>query len=676
MNYQNESSQKYYQLINNDLSKFPFSFTYDNVKYNGFSQNYFIIKQKSSFKKDNCETFSYVFHFKEKEEIAIKLSMSYYYDYGVIEWYVTFINISNSCTKVISNPTAILQFPGNLPVLKGIHGDLIGGYTPYSYDLTQTPVHFSQTTGRPSHIHFPYFNLEYGNKGVMLAIGWAGTWNCDFCYDKNSSITTYKASSTNNLNTYLKPGEEIRTALFVVARYEKRDENYATNFWRSWFINCVLPKENENGDNIKPFSTINIANDTGRPNSDGSISETYFTWKPSLEKLFSENIQIDYRWFDAGWYSAPDKSTVVDDWFGTVGSWELDNNKWPGQTFFRSTEFAREHNMKTMMWFEPERVTHPDDLYMNYDYNTDWAIGHSNNLKRMANNIGNKDCFEWTKNRINKVLTENKIELYREDFNYDPASLWELNDKSQGENRLGITECLCVNAHYKLWDEIIKTTKSQNGCAFVDTCASGGGRLDIESLKRSVPVLRSDSDRTSTSLRLAITTTFNKWIPFNGANTSEKKNQLDLSGNTDSYTFRASYLPILNVDTQLTQNPKINFDILRKYINEWKSINSYLLKDFYVLTNYHTANDTTGFTAFAYNDNENNSSILFVFRMENCTEDSIRIKLPYIEKDANYIFTDLDNQNSIQITGNKLLSNFSISVPSKRCAKLFKLTKI
>lgn len=64
----------------------------------------------------------------------------------------------------------------------------------------------------------------------MLAIGWAGTWSARF--SSNGKVSTYIARSVNGIKTYLKPGEKIRTALFVLAPYAVRNEHYATNFWR------------------------------------------------------------------------------------------------------------------------------------------------------------------------------------------------------------------------------------------------------------------------------------------------------------------------------------------------------------------------------------------------------------------------------------------------------------
>ncbi len=84
--------------------------------------------------------------------------------------------------------------------------------------------------------------------------------------------------------------------------YTIRDENYATNLWRSWFIEQNMPKFDGKGTKITPFSTCCFDSDTGRRRTDGSLSETYFTWKPTLEKMLEVGVKVDFRWFDAGWY--------------------------------------------------------------------------------------------------------------------------------------------------------------------------------------------------------------------------------------------------------------------------------------------------------------------------------------------------------------------------------------
>lgn len=628
-NYANPASKEWYKSILSNPSRLPFYYTLGGVRRT-LPTKYSAIAYENDDKRETA-TVSF-----EDGTLSITLILSYYEGFGVCEWTVRFTNNSDNDSEILEDVHTSLSFNGENPRLCGILGDHGNQYRLYSHDLTKDEVHFTSDSGRPTHVNFPYFNLEYGSCGAMLAIGWSGTWTADFAYDGEK--TNVKLISTNGLRTYLKPNESIRTALFVVAPYTVRDESYATNYWRRWFVECNLPKNDSSGDTVRPFSTCCISNDTGLPNSDGSISERYFTWRPSLEKMIEEDAKVDVRWFDAGWYTAPDLSSPESDWWGTVGTWELDHVKWPKNTFRESTDFAREHGMRTMMWFEPERVTDVENLSKNFGYDTSWAIKRDG-IGSISNNIGIKECYDWTVRRICKVMRENRVEIYREDNNSDPGSLWKYLDTLEGDDRAGITECKFIDAHYNMWDDIINCTLSFGGSGFVDSCASGGGRNDLESLRRGIPLLRSDSDRTTTALRLSMSWGFNKWIPFCGANTKEKVGQLDAKGRTDPYTWRVSYLPALNVDSQFVQDKEQDFSILRFGLNEWKKLNKYLLCDFYTLTPWHSKDEKDGFTAFAYVDDSEKRGIILAFRQEDCEDDTLNVKLPFADK---ITFTDED----------------------------------
>ncbi len=664
--YANPEVDAWYRAQLSNLERFPFSFTYDGTRYDGFPADIFRETGRHTSTDENKETDKRVFAFRDG--LTVTLKTAYYPVYGVSEWTVFFENTGADNSGLLEKEESTLTFEGKRPVLKGIMGDHVNLYHPYAHDLADMPVHFLSDSGRPTHVNFPYFNLEYGDGGVMLAIGWAGTWSADFSSD--SATSTFTARSTPGLHTYLKPGEKIRTALFVRAPYTVRSESYATNFWRSWFINCNLPAADSTGALPQPFSSCCLASDTGLPNSDGSISERAYTWKPSLEKMIAEDCKVDFRWFDAGWYVAPDGSSPESDWWGTVGTWALDPAKWPDGTFRESTDFARANGMKTLMWFEPERVTDPESLAKNYSYKTEWSI-QRDGVVAVSNNIGIPECLDWTTERIRKVLRENKVEMYREDNNSDPGALWRYLDTLEGENRTGITECKFVAGHYKMWDDIIACTLDFGGCGFVDSCASGGGRNDLESLRRGIPLLRSDDDRTTTALRLSMTTSFNKWIPFCGANTKEKTSQLALTGRSDVYTWCASYLPSLNVDSQFAQDPAQDFDMLRFGLREWKKLCPYMLKDFYVLTPWHSKDDKTGFTAFCFFDDEKGKGALLLFRMEECPEDTLTVRLPFVETGEVYTLTDEDSKETMTLSGDSLISEgCTFKLPECRTARL------
>ena len=245
-------------------------------------------------------------------------------------------------------------------------------------------------------------------------------------------------------------------------------------------------------------------------------------------------------------------------------------------------------------------------------------------------------------------------------------------DAEEGENREGITEMKLITAHYAMWDEILRCTESYGGCSFCDSCASGGGRNDLESMRRGVPLLRSDFDRTTTGMRLSMTTSFNRWIPFCGANTREQAGQVDMKGRTDQYVWRASYLPILNMSVQYLHDETIDFDVLRAGFEEWKSIREYLLGDFYVHTPWRAPADLSGFVAYSYVIGDGKRAVLFLFRQERCDEEVFRFTPPYIPAGESYTLRDADTGETVLRRGGEEIS-FSFSAP--RTSKLLFLEK-
>ncbi|MEI6520884.1 MAG: alpha-galactosidase [bacterium] len=662
-------SKSVYDTFIADLSLLPFSFVYDDTAYTGFPAETF--QQVVHLQSVKGEKESNLFVLKTGD-FQVTVDTAFYAGYGAYEWTVWFENTGTKNSGVIRNMEAAdIAFTGKNPILKGILGDHENQYRPYARILEEAPVHFRSEKGRPTHIWFPYFNLEHGDGGTLIALGWGGTWEALFTTDNNGN-THFTATGTNDLCTYLKPGEKIRSPLMSFLPYTVRDEDYATNLWRQWFLDCNLPKLNANGDPLKPFSTTWLAGDTGIPNSDGSISERYFTWKPSLEKMLSEGIKLDYRWFDAGWYFAPDGSTVESDWWGTVGTWELDTVKWPGNSFRESVDFAHEHNMKTLVWFEPERVTHVDDLVKNWGYQKEWAI----ECGVTANNIGNEECLQWTLGRILSFMDKQNVDMYREDNNSDPRKCWDTLATLEGENRKGIVENKSVVAHYRMWDSIIDYCARTGKDTFVDSCASGGGRNDLESLRRGIPLMRSDADRTTTALRLSMGTAFNRWVPFHGAACVEQAEELMVDGKRDVYIFRASYNPILNLSAQWVQDPNTDFDMIRFGLREWESVKDYLLKDFYLLTPWNGPTDKTHWTSYAYFDPDKDSGVMLAFRMEEAPESSYTHRLTMLNPAHHYELRDADKGIIGTFIGKELAAGYTVTHELLRSAALIYITGV
>lgn len=663
------SRQEYEGYLEN-LETFPIQFQYGNTGYRGFNPAYFKLISRTDTVDGAKENHVLVLEFADG--MRVTLDTSYYEGYDAFDYTVYFENVGETNSKVLSNLNGITyQLKGSNPVLKGILGDHENNYAPYEHDLTAESKHFRNDLGRSCHRYFPYFNLENDEGGAMLALGWAGTWEADFAYDAETNTTEYTGQGVIDFASYLKPGEKVRTPLNAVVRYYERDEDEATNKWRKWFIDCNLPRDDKKTDSpVQPKVTVMFAYDTGKPNSDGSISEDYTTWEDSLNAILEHNVDADINWFDAGWYEAPDGTSPTTDWWGTVGTWKMDSKKWPSDTFLTRTETVREAGMQTMVWFEPERVSDPRNLASNYGYNMDWILSDYGNNGYYINNLGDPDCLAWTKERILSCIEENGIDVYREDFNCDPQIFFTIGDGYQGENRTGITENLYYQGHWELWDEIIAYTSSHGGASYVDSCASGGGRNDLETARRGVPFLRSDADRTTIPLRLAYTDSLNKWLPYGGCSVKESSNQV-VAGSFDKYIARASYLTVLGFDHQWSRNANLDYDLLNEMIAEWRGINALLYKDFYTLTPTHTVSDDTTFDCYEFFDEEKDYGVIQAFRQANCEEDTVTVSVKGIDEDSYYMVEDSEGLNSMKkVKGSALKKGFSVYLPEKRTAAM------
>lgn len=648
--------------------KFPVNFVYDDVYYSGFGSK--SMKELSRKATEEDGKLSVKLEFQVDATLKISLESVYYAEYDAFDYTVYFENNGNKNSGVIEKLNAVdITVAGRDAVLKGILGDHVNQHSPYEYDLKERDVNFTSRQGRATHIYFPYFNLENADGGALFAIGWAGTWQADFAYDKEKESTRFVGTGTLGLKTYLKPGEKVRTPLIAAVFYGERDEDKAMNKWRQWVINCNLPRDSASTDEpVKPSTSTCFDVDTGRPTTDGSISERFDTWQNTYDALIKKGLKFDFRWFDAGWYEKPDGTENTNlDWFGTVGTWKLDKYKWPSDTFRKSVDYGHENGFKTLVWFEPDRVTDLRSMVAKYDYKREWVLTRDNNV--YLNNIGIPECLDWTADRIISFMDENNVDLYREDYNFDSWEYWDLGDGYQGKNRKGITENLNIQGHYELFDRIIAYCARTGKCTYVDSCASGGGRNDLETLRRAVPFLRSDSDRTTVELRLAFTTRLGRWLPYSGCVAKVSSGELE-AGAADIYILRSSYVQHMTYSQRWhLDEESIKWNEILQSRSEWDEVKTYFYNDFYLLTPLRSTTDSQNWTAYMYFDGARDSGVIQAFRLPNCTASACTVKVKGVDPNRYYKIRDLDGGNSVaRVKGSELIDGFTVTASQPRTA--------
>ncbi|MCK4417634.1 MAG: alpha-galactosidase, partial [Candidatus Latescibacteria bacterium] len=383
-------------------------------------------------------------------------------------------------------------------------------------------------------------------------------------------------------------------------------------------------------------------------------------WLPGLggyNKLTEQNqmaharrckeLDIEYYWLDAGWFESS-RSFGAGKWYDGVGNWFVKRDGFPDglKTLSRA---IKEMGLKFILWFEPERVCpdtklwreHPEWLLPQQnppeEQNSLSTLVHNFMLTRNISeartssllNLGNIEARRWFTDHISEMITEYRIDVYRHDFNMDPLSIWRYAD---AEDRQGITEIHYIEGLYAFWDELLK----RHPGLIIDNCASGGRRIDIETMSRSVTLWRSDYCREPIGTQCH-TYGLNSYMPGHAGG---------LEGNKASkYEFRGLLSGGAAICWDLEQE---NFpdDDARMLIEEVKQLRSLFYGDFWPLTPYSLSKNC--WMAWQFDRPDLGSGAVFAFRRSQGAKNTIKLFPKGIKQEGRYevLFVDTDTKKT------------------------------
>jgi hypothetical protein len=264
-------------------------------------------------------------------------------------------------------------------------------------------------------------------------------------------------------------------------------------------------------------------------------------------------------------------------------------------------------------------------------------------------NLGHPPALKWLIEHVDKTIGEQGIDLYRQDFNIDPLPFWNSAD---AENRRGVSEIRYVEGYLAYWDELLRRHPGM----LIDTCASGGRRNDLETLRRSVPLLRSDYLFEPTGQQCH-TYGISFWYPYHGTGTLAGPSSITpgLAGVVvDPYAFRSHMAPSMTACWDVRLND-LDYASLRKLTSQLRRIQPFYLGDYYPLTDYSTEN--TVWMAWQFDRPEEGKGIVQVFRRPKCGDASQRFRLRGLDPAANYEVTNLDSAQPEEHRGQSLLTD-------------------
>jgi alpha-galactosidase len=183
---------------------------------------------------------------------------------------------------------------------------------------------------------------------------------------------------------------------------------------------------------------------------------------------------------------------VLDDgWFqgrrserSGLGDWYVDRQVWP-EGLRPLVDHVRSLGMEFGLWFEPESISPDSDLVRNHP---DWLLatgGRVPPLSRLQQvlDLGHPEAWEYLLERLDALLTEYDIGFVKWDMNRDIVDGGHSPKGEPGVHRQ--TEAL-----YALLDEL----RRRHPGVEIESCAGGGGRVDLGILERTDRVWASDTN--------------------------------------------------------------------------------------------------------------------------------------------------------------------------------------
>jgi len=578
--------------------------------------------------------------------LGVRVELTEYLDYPVVEWLAWFTNGGSKPTPVIGDILAMdCMFEGSSPALSYYNGDscIEEGYAPRTKHLGEgNLLKLAPKGGRPCDGVFPYFRVLFEGFGLSMAVGWPGQWRAEFRGSKGGVGVKCGQERTS---LRLMPGERIRTPRVTIMRWEG-EVSRAVNLWRRWYLAHILPRPD--GTPIRPRLACEGPGDGEEFTAATEENQLRFIPKAAIER----GLPFDIWWIDAGWYPCYDENGERR--WPITGTWAPDPERFP-RGLGPVSECASEHGADLLAWFEPERVRPGTMLDREHP---EWLLRLDGEENRLLN-LGIPECRRWLTDHLCRLIAENGIRIYRQDHNFEPLRYWRENEEP---DRQGVNENLHVQGYLKFWDDLLE----RNPGLWIDSCASGGRRNDLETMRRSVPLHYTDYGYGNHPVKLAFHHTLFAWIPY----FREQALSWDLDGRTrfltraDSYSYHCGMTAAASMSLDIRRDD-YDYGLVRKMVGIWRRAAGLILNgDYYPLTPYHRSPDR--WVVRQFDSPERGCGLVQGIRLPGSPRETMVIKPRGIMPDGEYLFENPETGEKREVNGEDLTSRgFPLRLPRR-----------
>lgn len=516
--------------------------------------------------------------------------------------------------------------------------------TPTNAQWAQTNAYLIPKDKRSSAVWLPLFNYQTGGDGLIIGLGWSGAWRAYFNHQGEGKSTIL--AGVENFDSILHPGETVRSTLNV-ALYWQDEMLHGQNMFRRLVREHYSPR-------IKGKLV------------ESPVSGVVWGGIPTkehlhiIDKIKQYKIPLDVYWFDAGWYgtgAVPSYTVFEGDWGIMAGDWRPNPN-WHHGTLKPVSDAAHAAGMKFLVWVEPCRAIHGRPVTLEHPeyFLTGNADGKIRNGQTLLLDLGKPEALKWAIDVVAGLVRDYGIDWYEEDFNIEPNPYLET---AAEPDRWGIKEMRFIEGHFAFWDAL----RRQFPHLAILNCASGGRRVDLESIMRGQPLWRSDyncfPEATAESTQDHSYGVLH-WLPFQGS-------MIRGWSLFDKYEARCALSPGMEHALVATTEPE--WLQIKANVLQAQRCKKYFLGDWYPLT--HQQRSPAAWSAYhLYLPKEQEGMILALRRAQSDVR-AMTFELLTIDPAKRWKFGDYDSGETRVVSGREIRDKgFEIVIPNRRDSRL------
>jgi len=633
--------------------KLPISFVYGGRLVRGIPHEFAPQCEERLISADMVQR---IIRGRDASGLEIRVEHIEYRDFPATELVAYFTNTGDIDTALISD-IKIIDGALDCPDACLIHGngDTLkeDGYEWFRDEMDHTVVK-QPSDGTSCNGAFPYMRLQCADFGVNIGIGWPTMWRAEFGLADGG---VHIRIGQKRCSMVIRSGETMRTPRINFVAYEG-DEKRGTNMWRRWYFAHILPREN--GEPLPPKFCAHVFGAGGHPEFTGATEENQVG---GIVDYVRRGLKPDIWWVDAGWYPCDYEWTHT-------GTWLPDEKRFPNG-LVPLGEKCDENGIQLLLWFEPERVRqgtklaneHPEWLLKRKvpaegdPTDTILNLDHRDSLL----NLGIEECCDALIEHVDSVIKESHVRVYRQDFNFDPEPYWV---QAESDDRIGAIENLHAQGYLRYWDQLIL----RNPGLWIDSCASGGRRNDLETMRRAVTLHYTDVGYGNHPIKHKQHHQMFGWVPYFRAHNMNwddpATGEYGRSGKpNDKYSYYVAMTPALT-DMIEHDAPEEEFELARKMHKIWRRAAEYMINgDYYPMTECRKSNEDH--YAVQFHNPDTGTGFFEIVAGTRCDKSGYMAKLSALNCGAEYELVNAETGEKLRFTGAELAAG--VEFPTQRC---------